>query len=168
MWMSTNKHIFSPLLKFCYGIPWLFAQITKFSNCMWNSLTIPWLFTKSHFPWCVAALLTLKHRETHGCVVSTAATDALVLKHQVISILNADQTFIVLDQFYIKNITLFWTTLENKITFWKNLGWGEVRWGEVRWVSEQSSEWAVEWVSNRVSERSSEWAIKWVNYYSTE
>ena len=34
--------------------------------------------------------LTLKHRETHGCVVSTAATDALVLKHQVISILNAD------------------------------------------------------------------------------
>ena len=35
-------------------------------------------------------LLTLKHRETHGCVVSTAATDALVLKHQVISILNAD------------------------------------------------------------------------------
>ena len=25
--------------------------------------------------------LTLKHRETHGCIVSTAATDALVLKH---------------------------------------------------------------------------------------
>ena len=34
--------------------------------------------------------LTLKHQETHGCVVSTVATDALVLKHQVISILNAD------------------------------------------------------------------------------
>ena len=34
--------------------------------------------------------LTLKHRETHGCVVSTAAADALVLKHQVISNLNAD------------------------------------------------------------------------------
>ena len=34
--------------------------------------------------------LTLKHRETHGCVVSTVATDALVLKHKVISILNAD------------------------------------------------------------------------------
>ena len=50
--------------------------------------------------------LTLKHRETHGCIVSTAATDALVLKHQVISILNADKTFIVLDQFHIKNITL--------------------------------------------------------------
>ena len=34
--------------------------------------------------------LTLKHRETHGCVVSTVATDALVLKHQAISIHNAD------------------------------------------------------------------------------
>ena len=50
--------------------------------------------------------LTLKHRETHGCVVSTVATDALVLKHQAISIHNADKTFIVLDQFHIKNITL--------------------------------------------------------------
>ena len=34
--------------------------------------------------------LTLKHRETHGCVVSTVTTDALVLKHQAISIHNAD------------------------------------------------------------------------------
>ena len=34
--------------------------------------------------------LTLKHRETHGCVVSTVATDALVLKHQAISILSID------------------------------------------------------------------------------
>ena len=34
--------------------------------------------------------LTLKHRETHGCVVSTMATDALVLKHQAISILSTD------------------------------------------------------------------------------
>ena len=44
--------------------------------------------------------LTLKHRETHGCVVSTVATDALVLKHQAITIHNADETFIVLDQFH--------------------------------------------------------------------
>ena len=35
-------------------------------------------------------LLTLKHRETHGCVVSTVATDALVLKHQAINILSTD------------------------------------------------------------------------------
>ena len=34
--------------------------------------------------------LTPKHRETHGCVVSTVAADALVLKHQAISIHNAD------------------------------------------------------------------------------
>ena len=39
--------------------------------------------------------LTLKHRETHGCVVSTVATDALVIKHQAISIHNADKTAIV-------------------------------------------------------------------------
>ena len=34
--------------------------------------------------------LTPKHRETHGCIVSTVATVALVLKHQAISIHNAD------------------------------------------------------------------------------
>ena len=34
--------------------------------------------------------LTPKHRETHGSIVSTVATDALVLKHQAISIHNAD------------------------------------------------------------------------------
>ena len=38
----------------------------------------------------MAVILTLKHREKHGCVVSTVATDALVLKHQAISIHNAD------------------------------------------------------------------------------
>ena len=38
----------------------------------------------------LATPLTLKHRETHGCVVSTVATDALVLKHQAISIHNAN------------------------------------------------------------------------------
>ena len=34
--------------------------------------------------------LTLKHWETHGCVASTVAIDALVLKHQAISTHNAD------------------------------------------------------------------------------
>ena len=29
----------------------------------------------------ILIILTLKHRETHGCVVNTVATDALVLKH---------------------------------------------------------------------------------------
>ena len=37
--------------------------------------------------------LTLKHRETHGCVVSTVATDALVLKHQAISIFSTDSIY---------------------------------------------------------------------------
>ena len=65
-------------------------------------------------------VLTIKHREMHGCVVSTVATDALVLKHQAISINNADQTFIVLDQFHIKLLHISWTASENEITFWKN------------------------------------------------
>ena len=30
----------------------------------------------------ILSLLTLKHQETHGCKVSTVATDGLVLKHQ--------------------------------------------------------------------------------------
>ena len=36
------------------------------------------------------SFLTPKHRETHGCVANTVTTDALVLKHQAISINNAD------------------------------------------------------------------------------
>ena len=43
----------------------------------------------TNYQWGLVAL-TLKHPETHGCVVSTVATDALVLKHQAISILSAD------------------------------------------------------------------------------
>ena len=39
---------------------------------------------------CVKTVLTLKHPETHGCVISTVATDALVLTHQAISILSTD------------------------------------------------------------------------------
>ena len=34
--------------------------------------------------------LTLKHREMHGSIISTVTTDVLVLKHQAISIHNAD------------------------------------------------------------------------------
>ena len=63
--------------------------------------------------------LTPKHRETHGCVVSTVATDALVLKHQAISIHNADKTLIILEQFYIKLLHIRWTASENE--FWKNM-----------------------------------------------
>ena len=52
-------------------------QIYKWSNKI-NATATVW------------SLLTLKHRETHVCVVNTVATDALVLKHQAISIHNAD------------------------------------------------------------------------------
>ena len=73
-------------------------------------------FHQKHFS---HQFLTPKHQETHGCVVSTVVTDALVLKHQAISIHNADQMFILFHQFRIKKLHLWWTTLENKITFWK-------------------------------------------------
>ena len=66
-----------------------------------------------------AAVLTLKHCETHRCVVSTVATDALVLKHQAISILSTDSTFNLLDQFQMKILDFCWTTFRNKITYWK-------------------------------------------------
>ena len=37
--------------------------------------------------------------EMYWCVLSIVAADALVLKHQTISIHNADYIFIILDQF---------------------------------------------------------------------
>ena len=45
-----------------------------------------------HFTPFVAAVCNLTHEqsETHGCILSTVATDALVLEHQAISIHNAD------------------------------------------------------------------------------
>ena len=44
--------------------------------------------------------LTHKQLEMHGCVLSTVATDALVLNHQAISTQSADSIVIVLGQFY--------------------------------------------------------------------
>ena len=71
--------------------------------------------------WCM--LLTLKHSETHGWVVPTVATDALVLKHQAISILSTDSTLNLLDQFHMKILLYCWTTfseiklhIEKKLT----------------------------------------------------
>ena len=58
--------------------------------------------------------LTHEQLETHGSILSTVATDALVLKHQIISIHSAD-----LDQLHWKFLHLHGVTLENKITFWK-------------------------------------------------
>ena len=49
-------------------------------------------------------MITLTHKrlETHGCIIITVATDALVLKHQAISIHSVDKTFIVLEWFHKK------------------------------------------------------------------
>ena len=44
-------------------------------------------------------ILSHKQLEMHGCKFSTVATDALVLKHQAISIHSADQISIAVDQF---------------------------------------------------------------------
>ena len=42
-----------------------------------------------------------------GFLLSAIATDALMLKHQVISTHSADYIFIVLDQFHIEKIWLW-------------------------------------------------------------
>ena len=65
---------------------------TKQNKAQYNCVHILWdifLYTESLYKH-NDSTLTPKHRETHGCVVSTVATDALVLKHQAISIHNAD------------------------------------------------------------------------------
>ena len=54
--------------------------------------------------------LTLKQQETQGCVVSTVATDVLVLKHQAISTHKLTKQFLCIEILY-----LWWTTLENEI-----------------------------------------------------
>ena len=58
-------------------------------------------------PSCLSlGVLTPKQRERHGCVVSTVATDALMLKHQAISIHNADLTIHCIGPVSYKNIAL--------------------------------------------------------------
>ena len=49
-------------------------------------------------------MLTHKWLEMHGCILSTVATDALVLKQLAISIHSADLMSIVMDMFKKKII----------------------------------------------------------------
>ena len=56
--------------------------------------------------WWIRVSLTHKQLETHGCVLSTVATDGLVLKHRAISIHRSDWIFIILDQFHSE---IFWS-----------------------------------------------------------
>ena len=67
-------------ISYIWLIPDASCLIDKFVFVLWQ-LAHPFL---------TFGLLTLKHQETHGCVVSTVATVALVLKHQAISILSTD------------------------------------------------------------------------------
>ena len=69
-----------------------------------------WFFILFITSW---GLSTHKQLETDGCVLSTVATDALVLKHQAISSYRADYIFIVSAHFQAKLSHLWWTILEN-------------------------------------------------------
>ena len=60
--------------------------------------------TKLSSTWWIC--LNPKQLEIHGCVLSAVATDALVLKHQAISIHSVDSIFIVLGQFYTEILQL--------------------------------------------------------------
>ena len=57
--------------------------------------------------------LSYKQWGNHGCVVSSVATDGLVLKHQAISIHGAGYILIVLDKFHTTIVHLYGITLGN-------------------------------------------------------
>ena len=57
---------------------------------------------------------TLKPLGTQWCVLSSVATDALVLKHQTISNHSAEWIFIELDWFHVDVLHLLWTVLKNR------------------------------------------------------
>ena len=75
----------------------------------WGSYTTNTKFNK----------LTLKHREAPAGVISTVATDALVLKHQAISTRSTDYEFMTWGSFTQEIYHLWETILKNIIPFWK-------------------------------------------------
>ena len=77
---------------------------------------------------------THKYLERHGSVISTVATDALVLKHQAISTHNTDQASIVLNQFHTNALPLQWTAPQIKFTFWKKWPHRLTPWGRVKYI----------------------------------
>ena len=54
----------------------------------------------------IKVALILKKLDMHGSILSTVATDALVLNHQAISIYSNECIFIVLDQFHTEILQL--------------------------------------------------------------
>ena len=68
----------------------------------YNDAVVMMIYTSHGFTFSAKPLLTHQQLETHGSVLSNAAIDALVPKHQAISNHNADWIFIVLDQFRVE------------------------------------------------------------------
>ena len=65
-------------------------------------------------------VLTHKQLELHGCVLSTVVTDALMLKHQAISIHSADLIFFFFRAVPCRSITVVVkNNKKNDITFWQ-------------------------------------------------
>ena len=56
--------------------------------------------------WQRGIFLTHRQLETYGCIFSTVATDALVLKHQVISVHSAEYMCILLDPLHTEILQL--------------------------------------------------------------
>ena len=65
--------------------------------------------------------LTYKQLEMHGCIISTVATDVLMLKHQTISIHSVELIFIVLPKIHRKISHLLQTACEMKLHLKKKL-----------------------------------------------
>ena len=55
----------------------------------------------------------------HGSILISMATNALVLKHQTISIHSADLRYIILHQFHTKLLHVLWKISENVVIFWE-------------------------------------------------
>ena len=83
------------------------------------------IFSRGDESGCITGLgmfyITHKWLEMQGCILSTGATVALVLKHQGSSSHNADKIFIVSDQSHTKISQLLGKIQENKPNFEKNI-----------------------------------------------
>ena len=80
----------------------ILIQIHKFS---FNKMHLKMSSAKWHLFCLGLNVLTHKQLGTHGCVLSTVATDALVLNHLAMGMLHYEWISIVLDQFYTKILT---------------------------------------------------------------
>ena len=56
--------------------------------------------------------LPINSWKKHGCILSIVATDALVLKHQAISVHSTDWIFFVVEHFHTEIVQLQWTVFE--------------------------------------------------------